>query len=459
MTPPSSTASAGHDPAPTPGPTRLGPAAHGAARQGVAPLAPEDLARADRVARRLHAAITGLLDALPESARNASGLARHLRVDRTSCQRAVFAVSRPCSGAELFTALPGVRGLRQIAEAAAALRPAPDRAARDALAAALTQYEELLGSLGGSQSRLLRRLERSAAGAAGHAGVAHSAGGDATREARIQLFEAAAELTGRHSDCWVAAYVYAPDASDPHKLDVGRAHGLVGHVARKDAVPLVVHNFATRPEQAATDAPGAFTGLGRASTPDGSPDPVLREFTTDPPPLVTSKQPTEFLVQAIDEREPAFGRPVDLLLATSTSIPHPVLQAHAVEEAWALVNFPCRHLLFDIWLHRDLARACIPALDTHLWRPDFAQQSGDRWQTRFSDSPTLQLLGSGPRRVPPAAWPRMTELTATLFERMGRDPADYVGFRCDVAYPVWRAGYCVSFDFTAPQPEDRTAGD
>ena len=107
-------------------------------------------------------------------------------------------------------------------------------------------------------------------------------------------------------------------------------------------------------------------------------------------------------------------------------------------------------------MHRDLARTCIPALDTHLWRPDFAQQTGDRWQTRFAASPTLQLLGPGPHRAAPPAWPRMLDLTRYLFERLGRDPREYIGFRCEVDHPIWRAGYCVSFDFTRPQSADGT---
>jgi hypothetical protein len=33
------------------------------------------------------------------------------------------------------------------------------------------------------------------------------------------------------------------------------------------------------------------------------------------------------------------------------------------------------------------------------------------------------------------------------------EPDEFVGFRCDAEYPLWRAGYCVSFDFTRPEGE------
>jgi hypothetical protein len=386
---------------------------------------------------------------MPPTARNASGLARHLGIDRTTCQRAVFAVSRPYPGTELFSRLPGVKALARIAEAAAAAEPAPARATLDALEAAIDQFQELVATTGGSLARLTRRLERSTA--VGHAAThtPRSQAESSALGARMRLYEAAAELTGRSSACWVAVYAYRP-TSDGQTVEVFRAHGLVGHVARADAVPLTVHNFTRKTDEGESPQPERFASLENVEVEGRNGTVVLEEFSSDPVPLVTSRQPDEFLVQSIDERAPAIGHPVDLMLSARTSMPHPVLQSPPIEEAWALLNFPCRHLLFDIWMHRDLACSCIPSLDTHLWGPDFSTQLGDRWRTRFADSPPLQLLGPGLRRSSPPAYPRLGELTQHLFSRVSLEPDEFVGFRCDVEYPLWRAGYCVSFDFTRP---------
>jgi hypothetical protein len=411
------------------------------------------------VARRLHAEISAFLGVLPPASRNASGLARHLGVDRTTCQRAVHAVSGPYQGPGLFARLPGVRGLTQLVEAAGSARPAPDRGSLDALAAAVDRYQDLIAELGGSLSRLTRRIERSAAGAVGAVPRAgRSEAENAALAARMRLFEAAAELTGRSSACWVAVYAYRPAPSDPKTVEVFRANGLIGHVAHADAVPLVVHNFTRRSDGSPGKGGGPFASLENADVAGRNATVMLPGFTSDPPPLVTSRQPDEFLVQSIDERAPALGRPVDLMLAARSTIPHPLRQSPPLEEVWALVNFPCRHLLFDVYLHRDLARASLPSLDAHLWGPDFAQHVGERWATRFADAPPLQLLGPGLRRGAPAAWPRMPDLTRHLFERVALEPDDFVGFRCDVEYPLWRAGYCVSFDFTRPDGADPTDG-
>lgn len=421
--------------------------------------AAEDQSRADRVARRLHAEITAFLLTLPRDARNASGLARHLGIDRTTCQRAVFAVARPYAGIELLGRLPGVRALQQLADAAISAQPPIDEATVAGLTAAIDQFRELIQAMGGSQSSLVRRLDGGAGDSVGTVEVlsAHRPTDAVHRSARVKLFEAAAELTGRSSACWVAVYVYRPIPGERGNaagaLELVRAHGLVGHVARADAVPLTLHNFTTKSEDGSTPPPGSFTSLGPEASKGRTLDSILPEFTSDPPPVVRSRQPHEFLVQSIDERTATIGHPVDLMLATRTSMPHPATQAPPIEEAWALVNFPCRHLLFDVYLHRDLARSCIPSLDLHLWRPDFAQQIGDRWQTRFADSPTLQLLGPGIRSGSTPAYPRMGELSRFLFQRVGLEADEFVGFRCEVEYPVWRAGYCISFDFTRPEPE------
>lgn len=413
------------------------------------PLGAEELVLADRVARRLHAELSDLINALPTEARNATGLARHLGIDRTTCQRAVFVASRPYPGPELLTRVPGVRALAQLGDAAARAKPAAPADAVAAFAAAVTQFEHLIARCGGSLTRLIRRINATPSSTA-VGSVSEGATGDGGAGSRRRLFEAAADLTGRSSQCWVAVYLYRPAPGSSGELELIRANGLIGHLARQDAVPLVFHNFSSKPHgeaAAAADVPGHIHAL-TSSHADGTPDAVIRPFTSFPLPLVSSSQPNEFLVQAIDENPSAEGRPVDLMFGTRTLIPHPALQTPPVEEAWALVNFPCRHLLFDVYLHRDLARRCIPSLDAHLWRPDFAQNIADRWQTRFASSPTLQLLGSGTRNAASPAWARHAELTAWLFDAARLTSSEFVGYRCSVEFPIWRAGYCVSFDFS-----------
>ena len=156
-----------------------------------------------------------------------------------------------------------------------------------------------------------------------------------------------------------------------------------------------------------------------------------------------TKQPNEFIVQAVDS--PASS--VDILFGMNGQMPHPLTTERRFEEVWALVNFPVRRLILDVFLHRDLARRCLPDLDQHLWGPDFGAGAGERWQTRFPNSPRLHWLGSGVAQAATDAHARHVELLELLFKSRGQDPQKFVGFRCDVAYPIWRTGYRIALDY------------
>ncbi len=423
-------------------------------QSGSGPLSAEEFQLADRAARRLHGELRTLLAHLPVEARTASGLARHLQLDRTTCQRAVSVAREPCHGPEIIGRLPGIPGLRQVVVAAQGLES--DRPSDDVLAslqAAIEGYERLIQRLAGSQTKLVRRL--SATPLTGESGMLSDTAAVAGRSDAYaqQLFESAAELTGRYSEVWVAIYAYRPHPTNRDRLIVSRAYGLVGHRARPDAVPLVIHNFSSPGSDAEAVAPAGGLGHGfeyldeRAIESGSTTEVVVPEFTSSPLPLISSKQPGAFLVQSVDVDGERSGEPFDLMLASRAVMPHPRTQSPAVEETWAMVNFPVRHLLFDVYLHQDLATRSIADLDVHLWRPDFASSVADRWQTRFAHPPKLVMLGRGIEDSASPVFGRHVELTQLLFEQTKEEPRSYIGHRCEVTHPVWRTGYCMTFDF------------
>ena len=428
------------------------------ASQHTEPLGHDEMQLADRATRRLHESFRGFLAGLPREDRNASGLARFLDVDRTTCQRLVFIASRPYAGLGCVERLPGVRGLRQITRAARRQGETISEEAISGLESATDRYEQMLKRLAGSQSGLVRRLSVTPNDAAD---ATAGNGGEDRIPARQRLFETAAELTGRYSETWVAVYMYSPnvDSDDPaHAIKVARAHGLIGHRARANAVPLTFHNFTSKRTEAGrhtTDGEvvegdqQSFRSLSETPPTDRTPDTVLTDFSTDPAPVVSSRQPGEYLVQSIDTDPGANNHAIDLVLGTRNTMPHPGLQPPGIAEVWALINFPVRRMVFDVYLHRDLARECIPGLDQHLWRPDFAANVRDRWQTRFAEGPRLELLGQGIAGAATPSYARHEELTNFLFRQTRAAPERFIGYRCAVEYPVWRTGYCMSFDFNA----------
>jgi hypothetical protein len=403
------------------------------------PLFEQESRVLERALRGVHRGLRVLLGSLPVEAQTASGLARFLRVERTTCQRAVSAAMQPYEGVSLASQLPGVEGLRLLAEAARTrpqVEPQIERAV-GAITRAIDTYDAAIRQVSGSRSKLLARIS---AGSAPPLARMDEAG---LREA---LFTAAAELTGRHSQTWLAVHIYEP-TDNPERVVQTRAHGLIGHTARPDAVPLTLHVFGTESSAVADPALNRFVPL-IADQEGGHPTGILRAFSTQPPPVVESRQPNEFMVQLVepDIEQPEPNRS-DLVFGLKGLVVHPGRVPPYLEEVWALVNFPVRHLLLDVFLERELARACIPSLDVHLWRPDFASTVGERWQTRFATGPKLQVLGGDITQFGSEAHARHAELLRYLFESRALRSSDYVGFRCELTYPIWRTGYRMSFDF------------
>lgn len=413
------------------------------ATRGSLPLRPEDTQELDRSLKAIRTELLAFLAAMPVAAQNASGLSRLLGVERTTCQRTVSAITAPYPGLSLAAQLPGTRGIRLLVEAAIAQGISIDPESTKRLDRALTAYDEATRRLAGSRSRLLKRIDRSLAASA-TPGSSRSA--EAELAHREALFDAAASLTGRSSDVWLAAHIYTPVPGHPEVIAQTRAHGLIGHRAEAHAVPLTFHIFGEASDDTRNDLT-TFRALRQSRT-EGVPSELLTEFSTDPVPVVHSAHPDEFIVQTIEPSpDQPEAMPIDLIFALTGGVSHPSTRPVNTEEVWALINFPVRRLLLDVFMHRDIARQCVPGLDVHLWRPDFAQHVGERWQTRFQSPPSLQLLTPGLDRAQTSAWGRYTELLRTLFTSKGLDPRDYVGFRCDTAYPIWRTGYCIAFDF------------
>lgn len=439
------------DPAPTRSQRQRGPGRPRDTRP-VLPLSDDEAALLDRALRRVHERLQGFIAAMPPHAEHASGMARFLEVERTTCQRAVSAVDGPFPGIDLIDRLPGSRGIEMLARSARRRLPKAQHESVDALAAAAQFYDSTVRKLAGSQSRLIRRLRTSSQPA--RAGLDERAHLDSRRK----LFEASAAITGRWSNTWVAAYMYRPHEHDGNLLHHARVNGLLGHEWRADAVPLTFHSFNNRRMHERDGAPeheqvGVFEPLFQRLEP---PFHLLDEFSTRPAPIVASRQTDEFMVQAIDaiSDSTASWRPVDLVFGSRSLMNNPAKMRPRIEECWALINLPVRAMLFDVFLHKDLARRCIPQLDAHLWRPDFASGVGDRWQTRLSHAPTLSLLGRGFDRVDDSWSPRHRDLLGAMFDAENADPTEFIGFRCATEFPLWRCGYCMSFDFGARDDGD-----
>lgn len=416
---------------------------------GVAPLTPEEVSRADQVALRLHGVLKTLVESLPEHARGASGMARHLSVVRNTCQRVVTALG-DVPTVEMLTKLPGVRGLELFIEGFQNL--GADEATLASAATAIEQFDQLLREVGSSQSKLAERVDRFHRTEAEETGMPPAR---AAEMARQQLFQAAVKVMDRECEVKVNLYVFRIHPEDPSKLERVLAQGEVGQFAGPNAMPIAFHAGDTR-HQEKHQSGRIFSSLDRTPAHGHTPSAILEEFCTDPLPLVTSRGSEGRVVQMIDHKLVPKGERANLILANRSV--HPALipdsSRSSLDEVWTLVNYPARNLLLDIYLHRDMERLFRPSIDVQLWGPNLDSHPADRWITRFPHGPRLQLLSPGLRDAHSDAYPRHAELSRALFKRINWNPDDFIGFRCEVAYPIWRGGYCIRFEEVSTEPRD-----
>jgi hypothetical protein len=414
------------------------------------PLTTPEWGEAQRVAERLHTELSHLIALLPEHARGASGMARHLDVLRATCQRVVAALGEGPVGPLVLARLPGVDGLRQFLEGFR--RSGADVGEIEAAESAVEAFERLITALGGSQTRLAERLQLSA----GPRGAPET--GLATPAQREALFNTAVAITGRRCEVSLSIYAFRVAPDSPSVLERGLAKGQIGSVITPGGLPMVLSSGDTvKAEDEVRRLSVLAPGDGR-SAPEmrgRTPEAVLRPFSSDPLPMVTSRNRRGKLFQVIDPA--AAGEPLDVVTALRAR--HPLIDPQTgkttLDAVWSLVSCPTARLIFDVYLHEGLERSYRPSIDALLWTPDLNVADDDKWVMRLPSQPRLQLLGRGLAGAHSELYPRHAELTRYFFDHVGWDPEGFVGFRCEVEFPVWRAGYCMGFehlDARAPQP-------
>ncbi len=405
-----------------------------------APLSADERARCDRVAARLHSDLTSLVEQLPSSAQSGSGMSKYLDIVRNTCQRVIHATRDQSPSAQTLVKLPGVKGLEQMLEA---MRSAdlPTTIKIDTIELAqiaVAQFDQLINSLAGSHTKLAARINA--------AGTVDTQSNLGSVESREILFRSAIGVTGRSAATTISLYAFRQSPENPDVLQRALASGLLQTTVVPGGMPVVIRAGDTLQWD---DPQNRTLDYLDDSKPHGNtPDALLKEFTTHPLPTVSSQGTSDNLIQVIDPAN--FDGPQTLDVITAARSNHPFRDPKTgnltLDEVWSLVNCPSARILFDIYLHRDLERMVRPKIDAQLWYPNLSSPGGQRWITRYPSPPRLELLGDGITRARTPSHPRHSELTGTLFDRVGWDPSEFVGFRCEVMYPIWRAGYCMSFE-------------
>jgi hypothetical protein len=404
------------------------------------PLSPEEVRRGERVAARLHTDLGRIVAQFPPHAAGGSAMARYLDIVRNTCQRVITALSDAEPSIHTLAKLPGVKGLEQFLEAARGR--GVDGPAIEVAESAVRDFEAFVEESGRSHSGLIARIEAPSATTIDDPAD--------SEEARAELVAGAARVTGRLVDATVSTYIFAPDREDPGRLHQVLATALIGNTVTPGAMPVVLTSGQTSEWDDTVERSTTF--LDESPVRGSTPQAILEPFTTHPLPTVTTRGEPGNLIHVIDPRG-LDGRATFDVVTCLRSV-HPIRDPETgkptLDEVWTLVNAPTRRLVQDVFLHADMERDYRPSMDALMWYPNLSVPGGDKWVARFPAQPRLELLGPGLDRIATSAYARRAELARYLFDRVGWSPDEFVGYRCEVAYPIWRAGYCMTFSYIGP---------
>ncbi|MEM9166383.1 MAG: hypothetical protein AAGB48_05100 [Planctomycetota bacterium] len=414
-----------------------------AGRGTLEPLTTAELHQVERVGNRLLATLGLLFASLPESGRGASGMSRRLGVNRATCQRMCQALDCSDDAVEFVRQLPGAQGCASWVESFSGhLEQHAVSDARDACA----RFHDMVVTVARSKSRLDRRITLTRAGSRVEPKATAPVSDRQHTDARAAHFAASADLAGRWSECHVFSWFFRPAPSDPSCVEMMCGFVFHGHESRTVAVPFFLPTGMERDFEKQTDV---FSVLGEEESPSPMcPPGVLEEFCTDPLPDITLRTSANIHGYFVDTHETSRGKSIDLALAQRLTKPmsHPAADDPPVQEVWYLSTFPARSLVLDVYLHPDLAKACLPSVSAHLLGPSMTTEA-DRWSTELPHRPPLRVL---PRGIDDAATPRFSkypEFLRVVLERGGWSSQDMIGFRCEVDYPIWRVAYLLAFRF------------
>lgn len=377
------------------------------------------------VAEALQAALGPLVAAVTGGIARPGRLTKELGIDKSLASRLVAAL-RQEEPLEFLHRIPAPVGLRIVIRAAR--EQGAGAALCDAADAAADAYQALIESTPGGRSSVDGWI------------AARSAAARERNEHRAKqaIFGAMSYLIGCSCESLATALVLRPSA-DGQAVDGLEIHQRLGLRRLRPSAPVALFSLVLG--QAGPDAPSAWI-----ETPDGhrsddptnyllpgSADAVARGIE-----IVRRGQHSIF---TLAESHASLDEAVDLNTGLILRRGYELRAGTLKDESRSyLLNFPCRSLVRDVFIHEELWPGANPELSLRL--PNPAGTDVHRYEGHLARINTLDLtvpieqLGRGLARSAVRDLPPYSRQLAAAFARLGWNPEQFRGFRSQMLYPV-----------------------
>lgn len=400
----------------------------------------DEASRIEQIGQRLATEVRLFVRTLPIPARGVRGMAEFLGVDRNLCQR-VLAASK-LDGLGFLLQTPSPAQLQRLVEGATLKGVDPDRLL--GLRAAVETFSSLVIEGERAPGAFRRRVRALMLPATAEKQTADEASPFAA------LHRASVDVAGSELEARINVGLMWPMPQTRLGVNVLMIQGHVGYSARTGGMPMVAQ-FADW-DSDAQGRPIAETLV--SATGRDAKRVLLREFCSEPAPSMVASGTPASGEHVLEPGMLAAGQKATVFTAVSVvQDPHPLLDPEdRIRSFNAHMRLPSRRFLFDIFLHRSLASACVPGCSAQAWSPNLHINPLTDWANAIPGGVRLEILGSDPRHLASDAWDRHGEVVRRAFAIAGCSPTDFIGHRMDVRMPVWGAHYVISFDFShAPQ--------
>jgi hypothetical protein len=380
------------------------------------------------VAKRLRESLLPLVEAVTGGVMRPGRLMQRLELDKSLASRIVQAL-REEELLEFLHRLPAPTGLR-ILVTASRERRAPSKLC-SATEAAIEVFQELIDTTPGGRGSIDGWIS------------SHSASARERNEHRSKqaIYRAMSYLLGCHCETMATTLVLQP-ADDGVHVDCFEIHQRNGLRRLRPSAPIALFSiFLHRGAENGTPQPWIETLDGETELEDPTRY-LLDEYSSDPLPGIEVVTRGKHNIFTLNEEQVSIDAPVNL---SSAYLVRHGFQLESFDEVdhesrSYLLNYPCKTLVRDVFIHEDLWPGTNPELSLRLPNPsgtDPLRLDGLLGRINTLDLHTpIEQLGRGLDRAAVKVLPRHKQLLTESFERTGWDPNRFRGYRTEVRYPV-----------------------
>ena len=386
-----------------------------------------------QVGEQLGRSLGRVVELVPTPRRGPIALAATLGVDKVLASRLLKAL-RQQEPIAIAHQVPGPEPLRRVLRSALASGVA--EGVVDEAVLAVDAFERLIRETAGDRSSLDAIIS----------GWLPDARLEFELRRKQAAFKAMSELKGVAGDTNYACSILAPGAQ-PLRLDLVWLFGSIGLRRLRPSVPV---KFASRRISSA-DPPRRPSSIGGVpvDVQEGLAGLRLNAYCSSPPPEVTAQRMGEVMQYMLADHGFGPRSGVDLVFAEVNRNEIDRYQSRADRRTYvfAEVSIPVRTLVFDVIVHESIFPGADPELTVYDTVLEGVASVNDRSRDtdRLDMLETIEPLGRGVARFRCTQVPRSPELTEEVFDRLGWDGDRFVGWRCQIEYPVYGSQVVMSF--------------